>query len=103
MQKESGILVCILVCIYTIKFMLSTKFLHWTALFGPSSAGKSSYSIPPNEQDIMTELYKNGPVEGAFTVYEDFLSYKSGWFMFISLLHFNTIATYKFVILMVFF
>ncbi|MDN4175924.1 C1 family peptidase, partial [Nocardioides sp. SOB77] len=24
------------------------------------------------------EIYKNGPVEAAFTVYEDFLSYKSG-------------------------
>lgn len=26
----------------------------------------------------MQELYKNGPVEGAFIVYEDFLLYKSG-------------------------
>jgi len=26
----------------------------------------------------MTEIFTNGPVEGAFTVYEDFLSYKSG-------------------------
>lgn len=26
----------------------------------------------------MTELYKNGPVEAAFSVYEDFLQYKSG-------------------------
>lgn len=26
----------------------------------------------------MTELYKNGPVEASFTVYEDFLLYKSG-------------------------
>jgi len=27
---------------------------------------------------MMAELYKNGPIEVAFTVYEDFLAYKSG-------------------------
>jgi cathepsin B len=27
---------------------------------------------------MMTEIYTNGPIEGAFTVYEDFLTYKSG-------------------------
>lgn len=26
----------------------------------------------------MAEIYKNGPVEGAFIVYEDFLMYKNG-------------------------
>jgi cathepsin B len=26
----------------------------------------------------MQEIYKNGPVETAFSVYEDFLTYKSG-------------------------
>jgi hypothetical protein len=26
----------------------------------------------------MAEIYKNGPVEGAFTVFSDFLMYKSG-------------------------
>lgn len=26
----------------------------------------------------MTELYKNGPVEAAFSVYADFLLYKTG-------------------------
>ncbi len=35
----------------------------------------------------MKELYKNGPVEGAFTVYEDFLLYKSGWFQSIIHVH----------------
>jgi cathepsin B len=34
--------------------------------------------VPSDEKEIMKELYKNGPVEGAFTVYEDFLLYKSG-------------------------
>lgn len=41
-------------------------------------AGCSSYSISRNEKEIMAEIYKNGPVEGAFTVYSDFLQYKSG-------------------------
>jgi len=30
------------------------------------------------EDDIMAEIYQNGPVETAFTVYADFLTYKSG-------------------------
>eukprot|EP01116_Phalansterium_solitarium_P012996 TRINITY_DN297_c1_g1_i3.p1 TRINITY_DN297_c1_g1~~TRINITY_DN297_c1_g1_i3.p1 ORF type:complete len:355 (-),score=84.98 TRINITY_DN297_c1_g1_i3:168-1187(-) len=30
------------------------------------------------EQDIMTEIYKNGPVSTSFTVYSDFPAYKSG-------------------------
>lgn len=42
--------------------------------------GKTSYSVPSNQNAIMLELFKNGPVEAAFTVYEDFLLYKSGWF-----------------------
>lgn len=41
-------------------------------------AGKSSYSLPSEQDQIMTELYKNGPVEAAFSVYADFLQYKSG-------------------------
>ncbi|XP_030627217.1 cathepsin B-like [Chanos chanos] len=40
--------------------------------------GKTAYGIPSNEQQIMAEIYKNGPVEAAFTVYEDFLLYKTG-------------------------
>ncbi|XP_066554666.1 cathepsin B [Amia ocellicauda] len=40
--------------------------------------GKKAYSVPSQVEQIMSELYKNGPVEGAFTVYEDFLLYKSG-------------------------
>lgn len=40
--------------------------------------GKSSYSIKRDSSQIQTEIFKNGPVEGAFTVYEDFVNYKSG-------------------------
>jgi len=40
--------------------------------------GSSVYSVGPSEEQIQTEIYKNGPVEAAFTVYADFLPYKSG-------------------------
>uniref|UniRef100_A0AAR2JLU9 Cathepsin B n=1 Tax=Pygocentrus nattereri TaxID=42514 RepID=A0AAR2JLU9_PYGNA len=46
--------------------------------------GKKSYGVPSEEKQIMQELYKNGPVEGAFTVYEDFLLYKSGVYQHVS-------------------
>ena len=38
----------------------------------------SSYSVAPNVNAIASEILANGPVEAAFTVYEDFLTYKSG-------------------------
>jgi len=46
----------------------------WT---GAKHFGASSYSVS-GESDYMTEVAKNGPIEVAFTVYEDFLAYKSG-------------------------
>jgi len=36
------------------------------------------YGLKDNINDIETEIMTNGPVEAAFTVYEDFLHYKSG-------------------------
>ncbi|MFM7857474.1 MAG: C1 family peptidase, partial [Flammeovirgaceae bacterium] len=42
------------------------------------SMGASIYAVPSNEQKIMTEILQNGSVECAFTVYEDFLNYRSG-------------------------
>ena len=39
--------------------------------------GASAYSVS-GEANIRQELYENGPVEASFTVYEDFLTYKSG-------------------------
>lgn len=38
----------------------------------------SAYRIHSDPYNIMAEVYKNGPVEVAFTVYEDFAHYKSG-------------------------
>jgi len=39
---------------------------------------KSSYSVPSDQDSIKQEIYTYGPVEAAFTVYEDFVNYKSG-------------------------
>ncbi|CAA6653808.1 unnamed protein product [Spirodela intermedia] len=38
----------------------------------------NAYRVSSDQHDIMAELYKNGPVEVSFTVYEDFAHYKSG-------------------------
>ena len=43
---------------------------------GPRYHGKSVYSVPA--KDIQKEIMLYGPVEGAFTVYQDFLTYKTG-------------------------
>uniref|UniRef100_A0ABM0ML62 Cathepsin B-like n=1 Tax=Saccoglossus kowalevskii TaxID=10224 RepID=A0ABM0ML62_SACKO len=40
--------------------------------------GSTSYAVGSDPQQIMAEIQKYGPVEGAFTVYADFPSYKSG-------------------------
>jgi len=40
--------------------------------------GDSVYGVGPNQEQIQTEIYKNGPVEAAFSVYADFLTYKTG-------------------------
>nr|DAD32875.1 TPA_asm: hypothetical protein HUJ06_011726 [Nelumbo nucifera] len=37
-----------------------------------------AYRISSDPYSIMAEVYKNGPVEVSFTVYEDFAHYKSG-------------------------
>lgn len=39
---------------------------------------ESVYSVPSQVAKIQTEIMTHGPVEAAFTVYNDFLAYKSG-------------------------
>jgi len=46
--------------------------------------GKNAYNIDSNPNDIMQEIFTNGPVEVAFTVYSDFLTYKSGVYQYVS-------------------
>uniref|UniRef100_A0A8D2ZVY7 Cathepsin B n=1 Tax=Scophthalmus maximus TaxID=52904 RepID=A0A8D2ZVY7_SCOMX len=46
--------------------------------------GKSSYNVGESVEQIQLEISKNGPVEGAFTVYEDFVMYKSGVYQHVS-------------------
>jgi len=40
--------------------------------------GSKSYTVKSNELKIQQEIMKNGPVEAAFSVYDDFVQYKSG-------------------------
>ncbi|KAI0229188.1 Cathepsin B [Lamellibrachia satsuma] len=40
--------------------------------------GKSAYSVRARVEQIQTEIMTHGPAEGAFTVYADFPTYKSG-------------------------
>lgn len=39
---------------------------------------KNVYSVDFNEDQIKAELFKNGPIESALTIYVDFLHYKNG-------------------------
>jgi len=50
----------------------------WPTGWNARHYGKNAYLIDPNEEQIMAEMYKNGPVEAAFNVYQDFMTYKSG-------------------------
>ncbi|XP_063704138.1 cathepsin B [Culicoides brevitarsis] len=40
--------------------------------------GLKSYSVASHPEQIQKEIMTNGPVEGAFTVYEDLINYKEG-------------------------
>jgi cathepsin B len=46
--------------------------------------GSSWAQVSSNENSIMNEIYTNGPVEVAFTVYQDFMSYSSGVYHHVS-------------------
>jgi len=46
-------------------------------------SGSHAYSIESDVEKIKHEIMTNGPVEGAFSVYEDFLQYKSGTVIYI--------------------
>ena len=52
--------------------------LAYTHIYSECVAGKSSYSVDASVEQIQAEISTNGPVEGAFIVYEDFPMYKSG-------------------------
>jgi len=46
--------------------------------------GSSAYSVDSSVSKIQKEIMTNGPVVAAFTVYEDFLHYKSGVYQHVS-------------------
>jgi len=55
-----------------------------TAYKNDKKFGKTAYTIDDDETQIQTEIMTNGPVEAAFTVYADFLTYKSGVYQHVS-------------------
>mmetsp|Transcript_72249 Transcript_72249/g.109063 ORF Transcript_72249/g.109063 Transcript_72249/m.109063 type:complete len:324 (+) Transcript_72249:2-973(+) len=58
---------------------VSTPKCHKSCADGSSFEGdKHKLSDVYGVEDIASEIAKNGPVEAAFTVYEDFVHYKSG-------------------------
>lgn len=63
---------------YVMKYSKPKQILLTTMQCLLTFAGKTSYSVSSDEDEIKQEIYKNGPVEGAFTVYEDFVLYKTG-------------------------
>lgn len=40
--------------------------------------GSRAYQVNPTEDDIMQNIYENGPVTAIFAIYSDFFSYRSG-------------------------
>lgn len=56
----------------------SLKDMYLLRMLPLNFLGSDSYGVPSSQKEIMAEIYKNGPVEGAFLVYEDFPTYKSG-------------------------
>ena len=44
---------------------------------------EKAYSIPKDADAIKTELMTNGPITVGFTVYEDFMTYKSGIYQYV--------------------
>jgi cathepsin B len=53
----------------------------WTAA---TNTGSSAYQVNDDQNSIMTEIMTYGPVEAAFTVFADFLAYKSGVYHYTS-------------------
>ena len=44
--------------------------------------GASAYAILPNQEQIQTEIQKNGPVVAIYMIFEDFFAYKSGVYQY---------------------
>jgi len=57
---------------------------YTTAYDDDKHYGSTAYNVDNDQSQIMTEIFKNGPVEAAFTVYADFPSYTSGVYKHVS-------------------
>lgn len=51
---------------------------------GDKHYASSHYRVSDDQDSIMREIYTKGPVEGTFTVYADFVTYKSGVYQHVS-------------------
>jgi hypothetical protein len=58
-------------------------------------SGRTAYSIENNVEKIKHEIMTNGPVEAAFTVFADFLQYKSGSYVHNVMYKYVCISTYS--------
>ncbi|CAI5451556.1 unnamed protein product [Caenorhabditis angaria] len=57
---------------------LSCQSSYHTAYSKDKHFGSTAYAVSKSVSAIQTEIYNHGPVEAAFTVYEDFYKYSSG-------------------------
>uniref|UniRef100_A0A8R1EF30 Pept_C1 domain-containing protein n=1 Tax=Caenorhabditis japonica TaxID=281687 RepID=A0A8R1EF30_CAEJA len=57
---------------------LSCQSGYSTAYAKDKHFGTSAYAVAKKVASIQTEIHENGPVEAAFSVYEDFYKYTSG-------------------------
>lgn len=65
--------------IIIIKLYKPVRFLYINSFIKRVFIVDTVYSLT-TEEDIMTDLYKYGPVQAAFYVYTDFMYYKTGKF-----------------------
>lgn len=63
---------------HTPKCSRSCESSYKTSYDDDKHYGQSAYSVSSNVEQIQMEIMTHGPVEGAFTVYADFPSYKTG-------------------------
>lgn len=62
----------------------ATKCTTASEAFTKYKCTSGSVVNPQSVDQIKSEIYSHGPVEGAFSVYEDFYSYKSGVYHYVS-------------------
>ena len=72
-----------LICPQVFQTPTCQKRCHWTSSTkrdyeDAKTYGNKPYLLPRNENEIMYEIFQNGPAEATFEVYQDFVLYKNG-------------------------